>query len=147
MLITLCASFLFSSMQDESTDKTIYLISPHTTSHPPKRSSGRPVMSLCILIFTFPIATYHIISLKFSIANSRNSSSSISSMSICFCILYKASQSILSLLNFPIHSTNFSMQLNEIWWRQGLTIGFCPLCMISCNQKIFTFNNCQSLSY
>ena len=89
-----------------------------------------PVISLCILIFKFPIAINPIISLKFSMANSRNSSSSSSSMRICFCILNVVSASILPLLNCSMQFTNFSKQSSDIWCRYGLTFALCQLGLV-----------------
>ncbi len=53
---------------------------------PPNNPSGRPVISLWILMFKFPLMIYEDNSSKFSIAKSRNSVSSISSLNIS-CLL------------------------------------------------------------
>ena len=95
----------------------VFISTPtQTTSCLPDGLFGGPT-SLHILMFTLPEAIYPNNSLMCSTAKLRNSGSWISSVSICFSIWQEVSASISPLLNLFMQSTNFSMQLSEIWWK------------------------------
>jgi len=84
--------FLFYFFLISNSKKTILCLNKQQLSvHSyPTPNHILPSISLCILIFTLPVLIYPTISQKLSIAKSRNSGSSISSLNIS-CILKQLS--------------------------------------------------------